>query len=119
MYLLWEAKEYDPTCGKHSDVITLKRDGGTRRLTMDEVKYWEEHFLHLKQSLKLLPLLSCATAHITDKIYNPRERIQRFLAAFRTLTREQRKNAGKDKRPSFTIREEANCKSTKNCGEIF
>lgn len=88
VYLLWEAKEYDPTCGKHSDVITLKRGGGVRRLSRGEVNYWEEHFSHLKASYKLLPLLSCSTP-LTEGIYG--DRLQRFLTTMKTLKREQKK----------------------------
>jgi hypothetical protein len=91
VYLLWEAKEYDPYCGKHSDVITLRREGGVRKLSFDEVKYWENHFSHLKESMRLVPLLSCSTSPFTAQIYNPKDRIQRLLTTLRTLTSSQRK----------------------------
>ncbi len=61
-YMLWEAKEYDPTVGKHSDILTLRTDGTIGRLDRKQVDYWEEHFEHFKESLRLLPLLSCSTA---------------------------------------------------------
>jgi hypothetical protein len=91
VYLLWEAKEYDPSCGKHSDVITLRREGGVRRMSFDEVKYWEDHFSHLKESMRLVPLLSCSASPFTDQIYNPKDRTQRLLTILRTLTRSQKK----------------------------
>ncbi len=33
-YFLWEAKEYDPNCGKYSDIFLLRKDGGARRQSM-------------------------------------------------------------------------------------
>jgi hypothetical protein len=59
-YLLWEAGEFDPTCGKHSDVFILRDDASIGRMTKSDERYWEEHFEHLKRSLRLIPLLSCA-----------------------------------------------------------
>jgi hypothetical protein len=89
-YILWEAKEYDPNCGKNSDIIVLKHGGEVRRIPRQEIAYWEEHFAHLKSAMKILPLLSCAT-QVADNFYNPSEHLGRFKTAMHTLTRQQKK----------------------------
>ena len=89
-YVLWEAKEYDPTVGKHSDIFTLRMDGSIGRLHRKQVEYWEEHFEHFKNSLRLLPLLSCST-ELSEKVYDPKDHLQRFQTAMETLRKQQLK----------------------------
>ncbi len=90
-YLLWEAKDYDPNVGKHSDIITLRQNGTLGRLDRASEKYWEEHFAHFKKSLRLLPLLSCTTSAITKNVYPLQDHLQRFKAALETLVKQQEK----------------------------
>jgi len=89
-YMLWEAKEYDPTVGKHSDVVTLRMDGTIGRLDRRQVEYWEEHFEYFKNSLRLLPLLSCSTS-LSQQVYDPKDHLQRFKTAMETLRKQQLK----------------------------
>jgi hypothetical protein len=90
-YLLWEAKEYDPTCGKHSDIYTLQwPHGEISRMTLPESQYWEEHFEHLKKAMKMIPLLSCAGDHV-QRIYKPYDYLNRLVTTLKTLSREQEK----------------------------
>jgi len=86
-YLMWEAKEYDPT-GKQSDILTLRMDGSIGRLDRGQLVYWEEHFEHFKESLRLLPIISCT---LTETVYNPKDRLQRFVTTIETLYQEQLK----------------------------
>lgn len=89
-YLLWEAKEYDPTVGKQSDIITLNRDGRASRMSYEELSYWEDHFRVLKRELSFIPIFSCATT-VTKENYNKQDRIGRFVLALRSLVNEQEK----------------------------
>jgi hypothetical protein len=96
-YLLWEAKEYDPTVGKQSDIITLKRDGIASRMSYEELSYWEDHFRVLKRELSFIPIFSCATAAIKEN-YNKQDRVGRFVLALKVLVNEQEKmRSGKRK----------------------
>lgn len=88
-YLLWEAKEYDPDVGKHSDIVTLRQDGTLGRLDRSSEKYWEEHFAHFKKSLRMLPLLSCSSDLITKNMYPAKDHLQRFKTALTTLAKQQ------------------------------
>lgn len=95
-YVLWEAKEYDPFCGKNSDIIVIKGDGGVRRLLRKEIKYWEEHFANLKGAFVIWPLLSCATERIQHS-YAQGDHLARFKAVIKTLSKRQmemRKDSG-------------------------
>jgi hypothetical protein len=96
VYLLWEAKEYDPSCGKYGDIITLKRSGEVRGMSLSEIKYWEDHFKHLKKSMRILPLLSCASP-FTEQMYKPQDHLQKFLTIMKTLTRESKSMRAKTK----------------------
>ena len=89
-YMLWEAKEYDASVGRHSDIFTLRTDGTIGRLTRKQVEYWEEHFEHLKNSMRLLPLLSCST-ELSQQVYDPKDHLQRFRTAMETLIKQQMK----------------------------
>jgi hypothetical protein len=90
-YILWEAKEYDPTVGKHSDIFTLRwPQGEISRVTLPELEYWEQHFKFLKGSLKLVPVLSCASA-LTKQLYNQDDCLGRLATTVKTLAREQEK----------------------------
>ena len=94
-YLLWEAKEYDPTVGKQSDIIALWPDGRASRMSYEEVSYWEDHFRILKREMGVLPIFSCATSS-TRQSYEQQDRLGRFQLALKTLTNEQEKmRAGK------------------------
>ena len=88
--MLWEAKEYDPTVGKHSDIFTLRTDGTIGRLDRKQVEYWEEHFDHFKKSLRLLPLLSCSTS-LSQQVYDPKDHLARFKTVMETLSMQQMK----------------------------
>ena len=88
-YLLWEAQEYDPYCGKYGDIVTLKADGGISILTEEDIRYWQDHFKYLKSSLKVLPLLSVGT-HITEEIYEPHDHLQRLINTIKTLSKQQK-----------------------------
>jgi hypothetical protein len=87
-YLLWEAKEYDPTVGKQSDIVTFKNDGSAFRMSYEELSYWEDHFRVLKREMSVLPLLSCATT-IGKQLYNVDDRMERLNIAIKTLAAEQ------------------------------
>jgi hypothetical protein len=89
-YLLWETKEYDPTVGKQSDIITFRLDGTVSRMSYEESSYWEDHFRVLKREMAILPLLSCATT-ITRQLYETGEHMGRLKIAIRTLVLEQEK----------------------------
>jgi hypothetical protein len=89
-YLLWEAKEYDPTVGKQSDIITLNRNGHASRMTYEELSYWEDHFRVLKREMSFIPIFSCATA-VTRENYNTQDRVGRFVLALKSLVNEQEK----------------------------
>jgi hypothetical protein len=90
-YILWEAKEYDPTVGKHSDIFTLRwPHGEISRVTVPELEYWEQHFRFLKGSLRLLPVLSCAST-LTKQLYNQKDQLGRLVTTLKTLTKEQEK----------------------------
>jgi hypothetical protein len=94
-YLLWEAKEYDPTVGKQSDLVTLRNDGSASRMHYAEVSYWEDHFRILKRELSFVPIFSCASTLISDN-YGKEDRLGRFELALKFLAKEQRKmRAGK------------------------
>lgn len=87
-YLLWEAKEYDPTVGKQSDITTLNRNGHASRMSHEEVSYWEDHFRVLKRELSFLPIFSCATRPIREN-YDKQDRIGRLVLALKSLVSEQ------------------------------
>lgn len=89
-YLLWEAKEYDPTVGKQSDIITLKRDGRASRMSYEELSYWEDHFQVLKREVSFIPVFSCATTS-TREIYDKQDSIGRFVLALESIVIEQEK----------------------------
>jgi hypothetical protein len=89
-YFLWEAKEYDPTCGKHSDIYLIRRDRGLSRQSREDVRYWEEHFELLKESLRFLPLLSCST-NVMQKVFNQKDMLERLQTTVRVLSSEQNK----------------------------
>lgn len=94
-YIMWEAKQYDPTVGKQSDIIAFNRDGTIWPVTREELDYWEEHFRILKRETAILPLISCA-----GMIWRESENadLERLRLAFRVLVEEQRKlKAGKRK----------------------
>jgi hypothetical protein len=88
-YFLWEAKEYDPSVGKHSDIITLLHDGTHRRMSRAVEEYWEKHFYELKRAMCILPLLSCSTA-LSEHIYNRNEHMERFNRTLEVLAEGQR-----------------------------
>lgn len=98
-YIMWEAKQYDPTVGKQSDIIAFKKDGTIWPVTRNELDYWEEHFRILKRETAPLPLLSCA-GPIWRNIDNVS--LERLRLAFGTLIDEQRKlKSGKRKSGSI------------------
>lgn len=91
-YILWEAGEYDPTVGKYSDIFTLRwPHGEISRVTVPELKYWDDHFRLLKESLRLVPLLSCISDPHIKQIYNQRDRLARLTTTIKTLAKEQEK----------------------------
>lgn len=98
-YLLWEAKEYDPTVGKQSDIVTFKSDGSVSRMSYEELSYWEDHFRVLKREMSVLPLLSCATT-IGSQLYDVDDRMERLNIAIRTLAAEQEKMRMGKREPS-------------------
>ena len=89
-YFLWEATEYDPTCGKYSDIFLIRRDGTASRQSREDVKYWEEHFSLLKESLRFLPILSCSTKTMRE-VFNQKDRLERLQATVKLLSSEQNK----------------------------
>jgi hypothetical protein len=89
-YILWECKEYDPTVGKHSDIVSLGWDGSMRRMTRVEEGYWEEHFFELKKAIQLLPILSCSDK-VLSAVYDPADRLARFKVTLDTLSRAQKR----------------------------
>lgn len=89
-YFLWEAKEYDPTCGKHSDIFLIRSDGSVGRQSREDVKYWEEHFEHLKESMHFLPLISCSTA-LMQQVFSQKDRLDRLKTTVKILSAEQNK----------------------------
>ena len=103
-YLLWEAKEYDPTCGKHSDIFLIRRDGSVGRQSREDVRYWEEHFEHLKESLRLLPLLSCSTK-LMQQVFDQSDHLDRLCTAVKTLSAEQNKWREKESKSRSALEE--------------
>jgi hypothetical protein len=89
-YVLWESSQYDPNVGKHSDVFTFKRDGKIGRLSVSDIEYWERHWRLFKESLRLLPILSCATG-VTEQIYKREDHLHRLRTTVETLNTEQKK----------------------------
>jgi hypothetical protein len=87
-YVLWEAKEYDPSVGKHSDIFTLRINGTIGRLDRSDERYWEEHFLNFKKSLKILPLITCSTG-MAQALYP--DYLDRLKTTLDTLKSEQMK----------------------------
>lgn len=87
-YMLWEAKEYDPSVGKHSDIFTLREDGTIGRLDRSTEHYWEEHFRQFKKAIGPLPMVSCA-AGIAQSTFPLKLELARLHAAIRTLSSEQ------------------------------
>jgi len=98
VYLLWEAKERDPTVGKQSDIVLFRTDGSVRLLGQDEVSYWEEHFKILKREMAILPILSCATG-TTQQIYKLQDRLERLALSVKALSKEQEKMRLGKRRP--------------------
>jgi hypothetical protein len=89
-YLLWEAKERDPTVGKQSDIALFRRDGTAWLMDQNEVAYWEDHFRILKREMAILPILSCATG-TTAQLHKLRDHIERLTLSVKVLAREQEK----------------------------
>lgn len=89
-YFLWEAKEYDPTVGKHSDIVTLLYDGSIRRMTRPVEGYWEKHFFELKKAMSVLPVLSCVSV-LGNRMYDPKEHLERFNQTLVALIDGQKK----------------------------
>jgi hypothetical protein len=89
-YLLWEAKQYDPTVGKQSDIVAFGRDGSTHHMTRDELNYWEEHFAILKREMSYVPILSCATG-TGRELHDFGQQIGRLNVSIKTLIVEQEK----------------------------
>jgi hypothetical protein len=89
-YILWECKEYDPTVGKHSDIVTLGIDGTLRRMTREEEAYWEEHFYELKKAMQIVPILSCSDA-VLKNVYDKEDRMARLMVTLDVLIAEQEK----------------------------
>jgi hypothetical protein len=87
-YLLWEAKDRDPTVGKQSDILIFKRDGTYSYVPYVEVAYWEDHFKVLKREFSFLPLLSCASG-VTRKMYGLEEYMERLYLTMNVLSEEQ------------------------------
>src|SRR5271157_920105 len=87
-FILWEAKTYDPYCGKQSDIITLTVDGEIRWVFRQEAAYWEEHFALYKKSQRFMPLLTCAGPKL-EGLY--REQLERFVQTIKFLASEQKK----------------------------
>lgn len=89
-YILWECKEYDPTVGKHSDIVSLELDGSLRRMSRSDEAYWEQHFYELKKAMQVLPVLSCPD-QVIRQIYDPDDRMARVKVALDVLIAEQHK----------------------------
>jgi hypothetical protein len=87
-FMLWEAKTYDPYCGKQSDIITLTLDGEIRWVFPQQTTYWEEHFALYKKSQRFMPLLTCAGPRLQG-LYQ--EQLEHFVQTVRFLAREQKK----------------------------
>jgi hypothetical protein len=102
-YLLWEAKNYDPTVGKQSDIVTFRHDGQVSRMSYEELNYWEDHFQVLKREMSSLPVFSFATG-VIRQMYEKEDRVGRFALSLKSLISEQEKmRAGK--RPNRRIDE--------------
>jgi hypothetical protein len=92
-FMLWEAKTYDPYCGKQSDIITLTVDGEIRWMFRQMADYWEEHFALLKKSQRFMPLLSCGGGPRIEGFSH--EQLEGFAETVRFLASEQhRKRLG-------------------------
>jgi hypothetical protein len=89
-YIMWECKEYDPTVGKHSDIVSLGFDGTLRQMSRIEEAHWEAHFYELKKALRIMPILSCSDA-ISKVIYDKEDHIARFKVTLDLLIEEQEK----------------------------
>ncbi len=111
-YFLWEAKEYDPTCGKHSDVFTIRNDWTLGRLSRDEIKYWEEHFEHLKEAMGIVPLLSCGGSMFRRNV-SVDDYLERLNTVVKTLAKEQLAWRQKSQKPRSKLEEKLNKNVTK------
>jgi hypothetical protein len=89
-YILWEAKEYDPTVGKQSDVVTITRDGNASRMPYEELSHWEDHFRILKREMSYIPMLSFAGAALQEGDRR-QDRLGRFVLVLEHLIGEQEK----------------------------
>jgi hypothetical protein len=89
-YMLLEAKEYDPNCGKQSDIFVLHNDGRLTIPQLANIRYWEDHFVLYKELLKLLPTISCSHG-LTKDVYRKDEHLKSFAEAIKFLTAEQEK----------------------------
>jgi len=94
-YILMEVKSYDPYCGKESDIVILKNDGGIRWVAREDIKYWEEHFTALKRSLMHIPIISCADrisgqVYLQQTIMGVLNRVLKFLASEQKKMRSKR-----------------------------
>jgi len=117
-YILWEVKEYDPNVGKHSDIVTLKYDGTIGRLDRASERYWEEHFLHFKKALHLLPLLSCSSSVHVKTLFPMGDYMPRFKSAIATLAKQQEKMR-RDNKPRRSKLEEALTKNLRKAALKF
>ena len=103
-YFLWEAKEYDPSVGKHSDIFTLRENGTIGRLDRSDEAYWENHFFQFKKALKLLPLLSCSASAVSQ-VYPTDLELKHLKTAITTLSSEQQKMRQRTKKTRNTLME--------------
>jgi hypothetical protein len=100
-YILWECKEYDPTVGKQSDVVTITRDGAVSRMPYEELSYWEDHFKVLKREMSFIPMFTFAGTGMQES-YRKQDCLGRLVLTLRHLIAEQEKmRAGK--RENFPI----------------
>jgi hypothetical protein len=101
-YFLWEAKEYDPSVGKHSDIFTLRDTGTIERLDRSDEAYWESHFFQFKKALKLLPLLSCSASAVSQ-VYPIDLELKHLRTAITTLSSEQKKMRQRTKKTKSSL----------------
>jgi 20S proteasome alpha/beta subunit len=117
-YFLWEAKEYDPSVGKHSDIFTLRDDGTVSRLDRTDEAYWEEHFRQFKKAIKLLPLLSCSTG-ITLHTFPLKLELGQLNAAIKTLSSEQQKMRRQTKKSRSSLESKLTKNMQKEARKFF
>ena len=86
-FLLMEVKAYDPNVGKQSDIIILGHNGSLRWVSVEDVRFWEDHFAEYKATSK--ELLKMTSTDFLAKGMSFADYIKRVAAKLRQLKKTQ------------------------------